>query len=1423
MVNNFSSSIRSVFRRERVLLFSAALAVVFAPLNANAQSVPVPFAGLLAGGGPVCSASLSVFAVSGTGAKYGDGCPATQATLNVPVAVATDSLGNVFIADQTYMLVRVVYNGGTALAAAITASNVQNAGLVPVKGNIYTIAGGITSTPSESTHYCNQAGSGIIGTDTELDGCPASESIQAPRGLAVDADGNLFISDVASGDNVHVLYVGGAKAAALITLENPTITTPLPGYIYNLAGTSAAYTGDGGLASKATVNTPRGLFIDANENVYFADEFNNAIRVINGATGYISTVAGHNAGSVSSCSSVAPAGDGASATATTASLACPYGVALDQYGNIFIAEAGTGSASNTVPGRIRVVYEGGTLPGITSPVVGNIYTYAGAPPTSGGTATTGAQLTTFQEVFGVSIDAVGYLYVTDYRTVTSGGSNKIWRIDPTNGNIATIAGNSGTTPLTAGAYCNGGTTGPVTTDKYGDGCPATQAYLQNPQEALGFVANGSFYVADRVNNLVRSFTYNNSFPTMAVGSTSTQPIAFLYAAGSLPIAETFTTQGSASNFSDAGGDTCALNATLSATTTCVDYIKFVPTAAGQRLSSVTVSSATATIGTQTLSGIGTAPVLTISPPTAVALGSSIQPLNISTDTLGNVNISDGKSKQVLRTTIAGGTPTAIITGLGLPRETATDGYGDVFVADSVNNDVVELTAASTTVTLGSGLSAPQGVAVDLLGNVYVADTGNNRLVYISPITRDQHVVTLSGYTLSAPTYLAIDASGDLYIIDTNNTRVIEVPLGALPQLVTLPSGAQPAAIAFDPGGNFYLANKTTGSIQFVPAGTTTATNLITGLTTPADVSVGPSGNVFVADSSASSAAGYNFALNASTFATTNINLTSLPVTLTLGSVGDVSATLSTPTYIETGSTAFKSNGTPTCTSALVMASGSTCTQAFAFSPTTSGPQTAKAVFSTTAGQSVTANFSATATNLILTTTTIALNGSGTVNYGQTATYTVTLTPSSTGSAAPTGSIAFIVDGNTVSTQMVSSNPYTFTATLAVGTHSIAANYSGDSIYASSNGSTLITVGKAVTTTTVSSSQSASGIVLSAVVTPASTGAATFTGNVVFYVDGTSVATVPVGNGTVSTTVLVTDGTHTYYATYQGDANYATSTSTTQSLTVSRTATALTLSILPVSSNGAAGLQLTAKLTTSGTGTPSGTITFKNGSTTLGTVNLSAAVNGVVSITTSTTTYTSYVFTASYPGDGLFEPATATATEGPDFVVVAPTTALVVPQGGQALATFTVSTINGYSGTLTAACSNLPANSICRFQPVPLTVVPTASSTLTVQVFVGVNPNVADVAPMQFGKMSQTMLALLLLTPGLFAMRRKGNKRGLPWLFSVVALTLLAFAPLGCGIKTPASTNATYSTPTGTTAVTLTLMDTNNVARSAIFNVTVNSQ
>jgi len=1405
----------------RCLVPIAATFLTLAGPLARAQSVPVPFAGLLAGGGTVCSASLPVFAVTGTGAKYGDGCPATQATFNTPVALASDSFGNVFVADQTYQLVRVVYNGGTALAAALTASNVQNSGLVPVKGNIYTIAGGITATPTEGTKYCNQAGTGVIGTDVSLDGCPASESEQGPRGLAVDGDGNIFIASVSPDSQIRVIYVGGTKAAALITLENPTITSPQVGYVYNIAGgNSSAYTGDGALATKAALNTPRNIYIDVNENVYFADEFNNAVRMVSSTTGFISTVAGHNAGSVSSCSGVAPAGDGSSATATTASLACPYGIWLDQYSNIFIAEAGNGSASNTVPGRIRVVYAGGTLPGITSPIAGDIYTYAGGPPVTGGVATTGAQLTTFQEVFGVTIDAEGYLYITDYRTGSS-GSNKIWRVDPTNGNIATIAGNSGTAVLTVGAHCNGGSTGPVTTDKYGDGCPATQAYLQNPQESLGFTANGTFYVTDRNNNLVRSFTYNNIFPTTAVGSNVTQPLAFLYPV-SLPATETFTTQGSGTtDYSDGGGDTCPLNTALVAATTCVDYVKFAPTAAGPRAGSITVASATATVGTQPLIGIGSAPVLTINAPTQVALGSAIQPLSVSADQLGNVNISDGKGKQVLRTTIAGGTPTAYIAGLGTPRQTATDSYGNVFVADSSNNTIVEQKAAGGTASFGTGLSAPQGVAADLFGNLYVSDTGNNRLVYISPLTGNQRTITLSGFTLSAPTNLALDAGGDLFILDTNNTRLLEIPLGATPQVIALPTGVTPAALAFDPGGDLYLADTSSGSILFVPSGTTTATALVTGLTTPAGVAVGPPANLFVADSSATSAAGYNFAVDNSTFNTTNINLTSLPITLTLASVGNVSATLSTPTYIESGTNpaAFPASGTPTCTAALVMAPGTTCTQAFVFA-TTTAQQSAKAVFSTTGGQSVTANFNGTATNLILTTTAISpLNA--TANYGQTTTYTVTLTPKSTGSANPTGTITFLVDGITKATLPVPSTSYTFTTSPAIGVHSVAAVYSGDSIYAGSNASTFLTIVKAVTTTTDSYSQTVNGTLLSATVTPASIGAITFTGNVLFFIDGSNVATVAVGTGTISATVLIADGTHTYYATYTGDANYAISTSATQNLVVARAASTTTLTITPISNNGNAGLLLSSTVTST-SGTPTGTVTFSNNGTTLGTVNLSTAVNGVVTFTTPTVTYTNYSFTAAYSGSGLFDPSSVTVTEGSDFVVVAPTAALAVPQGGQAVESITVTPINGYTGTLTAACSNLPVNAICTYMPVPLTLTATASSTLMVEVFAGVNPNVAGLTRPGLDRGSQTLLALLLLTPIGLGLRRRTLRR-VPWLLAAALLMMLTASLAGCGIKTPAFSPNSFSTPMGTTAVTVTLTDTNHLTRSALFSVSVNSQ
>jgi len=345
--------------------------------------------------------------------------------------------------------------------------------------------------------------------------------------------------------------------------------------------------------------------------------------------------------------------------------------------------------------------------------------------------------------------------------------------------------------------------------------------------------------------------------------------------------------------------------------------------------------------------------------------------------------------------------------------------------------------------------------------------------------------------------------------------------------------------------------------------------------------------------------------------------------------------------------------------------------------------------------------------------------------------------------------------------------------------------------------------------------------LSATVTPASIGAITFTGNVLFFIDGSNVATVAVGTGTISATVLIADGTHTYYATYTGDANYAISTSATQNLVVARAASTTTLTITPISNNGNAGLLLSSTVTST-SGTPTGTVTFSNNGTTLGTVNLSTAVNGVVTFTTPTVTYTNYSFTAAYSGSGLFDPSSVTVTEGSDFVVVAPTAALAVPQGGQAVESITVTPINGYTGTLTAACSNLPVNAICTYMPVPLTLTATASSTLMVEVFAGVNPNVAGLTRPGLDRGSQTLLALLLLTPIGLGLRRRTLRR-VPWLLAAALLMMLTASLAGCGIKTPAFSPNSFSTPMGTTAVTVTLTDTNHLTRSALFSVSVNSQ
>jgi len=213
-------------------------------------------------------------AVGGMGGYTGDGGPATSADLDWPSAVAVDNAGNIYIAD----------NGSNVIRKVDTA------------GIISTIAG---------NHYLPTGYSGDGGAATA-----AQLSITVNSGVAVDASGSLYITDV--GNQV----IRKVNTAGIISTFAGNYTL------------GAGYSGDGGAATMARLNGPSGIAVDAVGNVYIVDETNNLIRKVD-TSGIISTVAGNY--------SLGGGYSGDGGTATAAQL-WPVSVAVDGTGNIYIAD-----------------------------------------------------------------------------------------------------------------------------------------------------------------------------------------------------------------------------------------------------------------------------------------------------------------------------------------------------------------------------------------------------------------------------------------------------------------------------------------------------------------------------------------------------------------------------------------------------------------------------------------------------------------------------------------------------------------------------------------------------------------------------------------------------------------------------------------------------------------------------------------------------------------------------------------------------------------------------------------------------------------------------------------------------------------------------------------------------------------------------
>jgi len=280
-------------------------------------------------------------------------------------------------------------------------------------------------------------------------------------------------------------------------------------------------------------------------------------------------------------------------------------------------------------------------------------------------------------------------------------------------------------------------------------------------------------------------------------------------------------------------------------------------------------------------------------------------------------------------------------------------------------------------------------------------------------------------------------------------------------------------------------------------------------------------------------------------------------------------------------------------------------------------------------------------NKTATTTTLAssLNPS---TYGASVTFTVTVSPS-----AATGTVTFKDNGTQIGTGTLSGGVATYTTTtLSVATHPITASYGGDNNYNTSTSSTLNqVVNKANTTTSLGSSLNPSSygasVTFTGNVTPSSA-----SGTVTFKDNGTQIGTGTLSGGTATySTSSLSIATHPITASYSGDGNDNTSMSSTVNQVVNKVTTTTGLSSSLNPSVYGSNVTFTATVTP---GTASGTITFEDGSTQIGTGTLSG---GVVTLTISWLSVSTHSITAVYGGDGNDNGSTSNAVSQ---VVNAPT-------------------------------------------------------------------------------------------------------------------------------------------------------------------------
>lgn len=466
--------------------------------------------------------------------------------------------------------------------------------------------------------------------------------------------------------------------------------------------------------------------------------------------------------------------------------------------------------------------------------------------------------------------------------------------------------------------------------------------------------------------------------------------------------------------------------------------------------------------------------------------------------------------------------------------------------------------------------------------------------------------------------------------------------------------------------------------------------------------------------------------------------------------------------------------------------------------------------------------------LVNSTTALSLS-SGSVAVGQSVTLTATVTGPQ-GAPVPTGTVTFMNGSSTLGTGTLDSsgNATYSSSSLAATTYTVTAQYAGNTYYnASTSSAQSLVISPLATTTTLtitpSSAVAGTSVSMVAKVTPAS-GSGIPTGTVTFKNGSTQLAAIAVNaSGTATfTSSSLAAGTYSVTASYSGDASDASSVSPAASLTLtSVVATTTTLASSATSVTTGTSVTLTATVSqASGANVPTGTVTFTDGATTLGTGALSS---GKATYTTSSLAIGTHSITASYAGDTNDTSSTSSAlsivvTGVPSFTLSASPTSATIPAGQSATSTVSVQPVNGFTGTATFACSGLPAHATCTFAPASVTISGgAATTTLTIATSVATAAN--DATPVLHEQNVSRIslagigtLATLLLLPVVASRKRKLGR--LPWVAVLVLMLGAAGALSGCG----GGTNGN-KTPSGQSTVAITATS-GSITQTTNFQLTV---